>query len=985
MKKPVPKWTAIILATCGMVVSASAQELTLFDGTTAASIVYDKADGVPLAKVAALLAHDLTALTGANSEITSDPRAVKGTGVMIGLAVSPRMAAMLKANGISTAPIAGKWETYGRAVVPAPWNPKERTLVIFGSDTRGAIWGVIDLTRELGVSPWEWWADVETRRASRLAVDASSRYSKEPTVKYRGLFLNAGAHGLNPWSRRTFDPELGDIGPGPKTYARIFELMWRLKANFIWPAMTSADTPFNQIPENARTAADYAIVRGSSHVEMLLRTNSREWDPKVRGPYNWLTNRKNMIDYWTEAVRKFGQFENMYTIGLRNMDDFPMQGVKTPEQIAHVLTDVIAEQRKILASVLKKPAAAIPQAFTLYKEVLPAYMTGQLKLPDDVTMIWPDDDFGYIRQLSNPRERGRRGGSGVYYHNVFWGPPMCYLWLAATDPSLMWEEMTKAARFDARGIWVLNVGSIKPCEFLSQLFLAMAFDVQAFGDGKSVHAYLKSWVTDVFGKEHAEAITDVLWRYYKLAFDRNPEFMAWTEVFPETPVQQTKLNMLSFGDENARRAAVYKEIMSQADALMTRLPADRKAAFYQLVQYPVTIAGDLNLRQLDLDKAITYGLQHRASADVYAQNALKAHEHTLTATRHYNEEMAGGKWRHMMDTVFQDLPVYQVPHVPSWSTSGDTRCGVQVEGGAYFDGQGWWTPTLPTFHPELPRSRTIDVFVEGPVAAIWTATPSVPWIKVDRASGSFSPETKVFEDRIQVSIDWAAAPKGEAAANLGVLQRLEGATGDVVINCSTAPQPYGVHVAVAPANATKDVSFIEVDRIVSMYAVHADSRSDGWERLDGLGHVGASLRTSLEMKSVDARDPAAILSAPRVTYRFATATTDDKATLSAIALPTFPITAENGVRIAVAIDDSPPQILDFAAPEFSQAWREHALTNAAIERLGNLRLAPGAHTLTVYALDPGVTIDRLEIAFAGAPQAYLPVPETRVVDHSGKE
>jgi hypothetical protein len=783
-------------------------------------------------------------------------------------------------------------------------------------------------------------------------------------VKYRAIFLNAGEHGLNPWASKTYDPEQGNMGS--KTYARIFELMWRLKANTIWPAMTKADTPFNQIPENARTAADYAIVRGSSHVEMLLRTNSTEWDTKTMGPYNWLTNKDEMIRYWTGAVQKFGSYENFYTLGLRNIDDFPMQGVNTPQQMAQVLTDVIAAQRKILFDVLQKPLDTIPQVFTAYKEVLPAYDTGLLNLPADITIDWPEDDFGYIRRLSNTQERQRPGGSGVYYHDNFWGPPMSYLWLEIANPSLMWEEMTKAYRFDARQLWVLNVGSIKPGEFPTQLFLDMAFNIKAFDDSASVHAYLKNWAATNFGADHADVIAEILWRHFQLAFDRNPEFMGWTEVFPETPIQQTKFNMLDFGDENARRNVAYAEIMMDAKAEMAAMPADRKAAFFQMVEYPIDIAGDLNLRQLDLDKSITYGLQHRASANLWAEGAMQAQNDAAADTHYYNDVMEQGKWRYMETTVPHDLPIYEAPHIPAWSTNGDKNCGVQTEGGGYFDTTGWWTPTLPAFHRELQESRYVDVFVEGPVAAVWAATPSAPWIKVSRSRGDFSPDTKVFEDRLLVSIDWAAAPKQEDD------------TGAVTITCTAAEQPIAVHVQVALPNAVKNVSFIESDRIVSMYATHADSRSAGWEVVDGLGHTGADLRTTLDMKSVDASDPSAILSAPSATYRFATTTTDDKATLNVIALPTFPITSEDGVRLAVSIDGGPPKVLDFYAPEFSDAWREHAMTNEAIEKVPDLQLAPGAHTLTIYALDPGLTLDRFEIAFMGAPQSYGPVPETRV-------
>jgi len=275
---------------------------------------------------------------------------------------------------------------------------------------------------------------------------------------------------------------------------------------------------------------------------------------------------------------------------------------------------------------------------------------------------------------------------------------------------------------------------------------------------------------------------------------------------------------------------------------------------------------------------------------------------------------------------------------------------------------------LPAFHPELRRSRYIDIFVEGETNATWTATPNAAWIRVSRASGSFSPAEKHLEDRIEVSLDWNTAP----------------ASGDglVTIECSQAKQAIGVHVHVEPREASGGDSFIEADRIVSIYATHSDARSSGWEVLQGLGHTGTELRTSLDTPSAEftdgAADGAAIEKAPSATYRFVTTTADDKAMLRAFALPTFPITSENGTRIAVSIDGDRPQLMDFYAPEFSEAWREHAMNNVATETLANLRLKPGKHTLTVYGLDPGVTLDRFEVDFTGAHEGYDPVPETAV-------
>jgi hypothetical protein len=951
---------ALVLAT----LPAVAGDFTLFDGKTVAAVVADKDGGVPLAKAAELLAHDLSAVSGCKAAVR--PALAAGPAVLIGRYDSPAIAALLKANAIDAAVLAGKWESYGRAVLSVPGHAG-KVLVIFGSDTRGTIWGVSDLSREIGVSPWEWWADVAIRKQPHVAVDGALRFSKEPSVKYRGVFLNDEEYGLFPWASKTYDPKFGNIGP--KTYARIFELMWRLKANTFWPAMHTVSEAFNKVPGNPEMAAAYDIVHASSHVEMMLRSNPREWDSKTMGPYNFVTNRESMLKYWDEAVKKYGSYDNVYTVGLRGADDYPMAGADTPQGMAKILEDVFAAQRKILSDRLGKPADQIPQAFTPYKEVLPAYDAG-LKVPGDITLVWPDDNFGYIRRLSNTAERQRSGGAGVYYHVSYWGGPMSYLWLGSTHPALLWEEMNKAYRFEARRYWILNVGDIKPNEYLTQLFMDIGFDADAFPDVPSVKAHLKAWATENFGKAEADKIADVMWRFYDLAFDRNPEFMPWSTAFPETAVSQTEFNMLDFGDENARRADAYRALIVEAKTLARTVPADRKPAFYQLVQYPVEAAGNMNIRQLALDKTITYGLQRRESANAYAAEARRAQSAIDAGAHYYNDVMLQGKWRGMMGIHPHDLPAYDAPHLPVWNNHGDKGCGWQTEGGGYFAGGGW-PQRLATFQRQIPRQRYLDFFLTGSTAAKWTLKPTVPWITLSQSSGTLDAKKKKLEQRIWIGIDWSKAP--------------DGATGGLVASCGKTTAHMPITIRTAPPLAAKNASFLEDNMIVSIYAVHPDEKSAGWEVLDGLGHTGASLRSDLKMASVDPADAAALARAPHVTYRFATTTRrgydlveGERASLSVIALPILPLTTENGMRLAVSIDGGPAQILDFFAPEFTERWRQHVLTNAAVEQLHGLSLKPGTHTLTLTALDPGFILDRIEIAFDGAPRAYGAVPETRI-------
>jgi hypothetical protein len=950
--------------------AARAESLTLFDQHGLVSVVYDQDSGKPIVKAAELLSHDLKSLSGTAPMTTADDGAVKGNAVVIGLASSPRIAALLKANHVSTAAIDGKWETYGRAVLPSPWDKGKKVLVIFGSDPRGTVWGVIDLTREMGVSAWEWWADVAIRKVDRIAVDATLRYSKEPSVKYRGFFLNA--FGLNTWAKTTFDPAYG--GVGPKTYARVFELLWRLKANVLWPEMGGNEKVFNDDLGNYELARDYAIVRGSSHVEMLARVNSHDWDEKTMGPYNWFVNKQRMIEYWREGVRKWGKYDHLWSIGLRNKDDFPMEGAKTPEDTARAVSEAIAAQRQILSEELHKPANQIPQLFTPYKEITAAYNTGKIDVPDDVIIDWSEDNFGYIMQTSNSEEKKRPGGSGMYYHLFFGGAPGSYGWAAATDPTLVWEEMTKAYHRDTRAFWIVNVGSIKPDEFLTQFFLELAYDNDAFKESKSVRAYLRNWAGMTFGREHQDAITDIMWRYYKLSLERYPELMTFSTMWPQTSTQQTKFNMLDFGDENARRANAFQAIMDEADKVMAALPEDRKSAFYQLIQYQVLTGGTMNLIPLNRDKSIVYALQKRASDNLYSEKAEAAVKLQEKADRRYGE-IENGRWKGF---VGEGL-MRHTEKLPTWhgGQSGPNLCGMQIEGGGYHTGVWWWTPTFPSFHPELGnKSYYLDIFPQQAKDGPWTATPSAPWIKVDRMSGKFSVAGRVLEQRLNVSVDWAKAPK-------------EG-DGVVTIKCGDG-EPSDVHVRVVPRTPEKDVSFIESQGVVSMYAASADSKAGAWRVLDDVGHTGAVLQADLDMVPVDVADAAALAKAPRAEYRFATSSLDRDysfpnyvldytATIRLIGLPVFPMTKDGKLRIAVSVDGGPVRVLDYSNEYYAATWRENVLTNTAVVEIPNLPMLPGRHTLTVTALDPGVTLDRFEVSFKGASPAYGPILETKIVN-----
>lgn len=652
-------WRALCRVVClialAMAAPALADDVTLFDGKTVAAVIHD--DDRTLDLAGQLLGRDLKAVSGKAPVVSARLADCGQVCVVVGRYDSRLVIQVAREAGLDLSTLKGQWERYDRVVVR---SKRATYLLIAGSDTRGAVWGVIDLTRDMGVSAWEWWADVTPRKVERLTVSGERHLSDTPSVQYRGIFLNDEDWGLQPWAAKTYEPEVGDIGP--KTYARIFELMWRLKANTLWPAMHDSTRPFYQIKGNAEVARDYGIVMGTSHAEPMMRNNVREWDDKARGEFNFFTNRDQMIAYWDERVRQVKDFDNIYTIGLRGKHDSGMEGAKTPEQARDTLVKVFDIQRRLLSKAQKTPADRIPQVLTLYKEVLDIYKTG-LKVPDDVTLIWPEDNYGYINQLSRPEERKRPGGSGVYYHISYWGRPHDYLWLGTTHPALIREQADRAYQMEARKVWIVNVGDIKPAEYLTQYFLDLAFDHKAFD--KTPRQHLVSWAAGQFGADTAEDVAAIMTEYYDLAWERRPEFMGFGQTEPTRP------NVISDyirtgGGEAWRRIDRYQALTERAERLGATLPADRQDAYFQLVLYPVRAAASLNARILKLDLAALYAKQGRANPNLLSDQAKAAHARIVADTAAYNAQN-GGKWRGIMDMAPRRLPVFDEPIYPQWA------------------------------------------------------------------------------------------------------------------------------------------------------------------------------------------------------------------------------------------------------------------------------------------------------------------------------
>ncbi len=894
--------------------TAHAGEVTVFSADNVPAIVHEDTATTTLA--AQMLAGDIARLTGRTPKLATTLDDCPHTCIVIGTLASPLVSRLMPHPAIT-----GQWERYERRILR---SHGKTYIVIAGSDRRGTVYGTVDLSRQWGVSAWEWWADVTPRRVTELTLDDAPVISQAPSVKYRGLFLNDEDWGLDPWAAKTYDPAHPALGP--RTYARIYELLWRLKANTIWPAMHDVTQAFYTDPANPKLADAYGIVVGTSHAEPLLRNNTREWDEKSQGRFNFVTNRDRMILYWQQRIDESKGYESLYTIGLRGTGDGPMEGAVTPEARRNILTEVTAVQRDLLSKSLGKPAAQIPQAFTVYKEVEAAYNAG-LKLPDDITLVWSDDNYGYLTRLSTPAEQARSGGAGIYYHISYWGRPHDYLWLATTAPGLIREQMGRAFDLGARREWILNAGDIKPGEYLTSYFMDMAFDADTFRETPRQH--LQNWMAQQFGPDQASDISDIMMGYYALAWPRKPEFMGWDQTEPNTPAHTTPY-VQSDGEEAQARLAAYARLVARAEAIEQTLPADRHDAFFQLVLYPVRAAANLNARILKLDLAGLYARQGRASANAYADQAQAAQAQIVADTARYNDQ-ANGRWRGMMDLAPRRLAVFDPPMIPHWAPGTKSGCGVSYPGQLNGD------ETTLTFRKGVPETRIITLFGYQATPVAWTATSANSALVPADTQGTLD-DAGAWEKRLDIRYDGTDG------------------TGTIALTCGT--QKLTVRTTLLPA---VDIP-TERNRIVVIPVTQTPASSD-WQIVPDLGSQGRALRSRLDLQGT---------SAP-LGYRFAT-TSNLGGTLILGVLPTHGLNPAQGVRLSVSLDGAPEQVLDFATIGRSDAWRENVLSNSAVRNIALPMLSSGVHTLTVRALDPGVVLDHIEVDLDGAAAHYEAFP-----------
>ncbi|MEJ4088694.1 glycosyl hydrolase 115 family protein [Galbibacter orientalis] len=893
------------------------------------AVFYD-ADGNSLDSISAnLLADDIARVTGHRPTVKPEKKEIHESAILIGSVTSNFIKKNLQ-DSPKTEFLAQK-ESY---LLQASKDKKQ--LIIAGTDARGTAYGVFSISKKLGVNPWYWWADVPVEKKEELKINVQTFYSKEPSVSYRGIFLNDEDWGLQPWAANNFETETKDIGP--KTYEQIFELLLRLNANTIWPAMHPSTKAFFYYPRNPEIAKKYHIVVGSSHAEPMLRNNVDEWDKEKMGSFNYKTNKENVYNYWETRVKEAEKMDAIYTIGMRGVHDSGMEGVSSKEEAVAVLNDVINDQRFLIKKYINKEVSAVPQAFTVYKEVLDLYKNG-LEIPDDITLVWTDDNYGYIRSLSNAEERKRTGGGGVYYHASYWGRPHDYLWLSTTHPSLIREEMMKAYNLNNKEIWILNVGDIKPAEYNTQLFLDMAYNAEKFRDPSYVEEHQQEFYATIFGADLAKSIGEVQNRYYKLAFERKPEFMGWSQTEPTTSIYQTAYKTLSYGDEVQQRINAYGDIEEKVDLIEGKLPENLKITYFQLVKYPVKASAAINKKFLYRDKSLTYAKQFRKSAHKYKDLSYNSYKDIVELTKTYNQ-ISNGKWNGIMDMKPRRLPVFDKPEIDLSDVYYKQLAGIVVEDTLTTE---TGIDKLPTFYVNNFASYFIDIYLKAANNAQWKFESLPEWVKVSKSSGKLNEDD--LEERVYVTIDWKAWRTAGKPLSEIIKIEMNGREKKIQINVSNKY-----------ASIPED-SFTEKNGVAMVYAhsylKNKASEKIKWNKIEGLGHSGAVMQAeSFENLPILNYKEASVLE-----YEFYTETVTDKATLLITALPTHPLTTNGDVRIAVQWNDDPIEIIDFKTKGRSEAWKQNVLSNKAIKEVEVAIKAFGKQTLKIYSVDAGVCLD----------------------------
>jgi hypothetical protein len=604
------------------------------------SIYIDADDDWLVNKAASLLQHDIEMVTGKKPALVTDLSSASKNIIIIGtINGSYILKELITGKKITIDNIKGKWEAFQLQTVNSPFKGIENALVIAGNDKRGTAYGIFELSKQLGVSPWYWWADVPAKKKQQVFVKKGVYTFNSPSVRYRGIFINDEAPAFSGWTKEKFS------GVNHLVYEKMFELLLRLKANYLWPAMWG--NAFNDDDTlNPILADKWGIVMGTSHHEPMLRAQ-QEWKRYGTGPWDYTKNDSVLKAFWRKGIENMGTHESIVTIGMRGDGDMPM----TQGTAIDLLERIVADQRTILQDATGKPASQTPQLWALYKEVQDYYDKG-MRVPDDVTLLLCDDNWGNIRKLPKLTDKKRSGGYGIYYHFDYVGGPRNYKWINTNNISRVWEQMHLAYEYGVNKIWIVNVGDLKPMELPISFFLDYAYDTRKWNENNITEFY-SQWAKEQFGPEYAKEIGEILRKYSQYASRRKPELL------------DEKTYSI---DEFQTIVDEWNELEKKAEAINHLLPAEYKDAYFELVLHPVKAFTNLHQLYYAVAQNKRYAPLKYAAANEWAEKAKQFYVNDSLLSVQYHA-IAGGKWNHMMDqthigyTYWQQPPVNKMPSV----------------------------------------------------------------------------------------------------------------------------------------------------------------------------------------------------------------------------------------------------------------------------------------------------------------------------------
>lgn len=624
------------------------------------------------------LQQDILAVTDKQPDLVLDKLPKLKTVILAGtIGKNSFIDQLITSKKLNVSDVTGKWETYVIQVIEKPFKGIDRALVIAGSDKRGTIFGIYEISKQIGVSPWNWWADVTPAKNKNVTISATRQYSGEPAVKYRGIFINDEQPALGGWVRENYG------GFNSKFYTKVFELILRLKGNFLWPAMWGQSF-YTEDPLNPKLADDYGVVISTSHHEPMMRAHV-EWQRYNKGKWNYSTNETVLREFWREGITRMGNYESVVTLAMRGDGDEPM----SEDSNIALLQKIVADQRAIIEEVTKRKATETPQVWALYKEVQDYYDKG-MRVPDDVTLLLCDDNWGNIRKLPQVGEKPRAGGYGIYYHFDYVGGPRNYKWINTNPIERVWEQMHLAYEHKATELWIVNVGDIKPMEFPISFFLDYAWNPAAI-KADELLAYTEQWCVQQFGSTNAKEVASLLSLYLKYNGRVKPELL------------NEKTYSLQHYNEFETVVNEYQQLRTKAEALASKLDASKQEAYYQLILHPIIASA--NLYELYYHVALNHqaAANNDAKANAYADMAKENYKRDSLITIEYHTRNKG-KWNHMMSqthigyTYWQQPPVNKMPTV-KYVTAGSPQTN---------------TGTPPSLDASnlVPTSSTKNVFIE---------------------------------------------------------------------------------------------------------------------------------------------------------------------------------------------------------------------------------------------------------------------------------